>query len=273
MAESTPVIRTDLDSPRIRTVTLDHPWMWVMAGWRDLRKAPLASIAYGAIFVLMGYYLTSTMSGMFHMSLVLGSGFFLVGPFLAMGLYDISQRLEAGEPATLGHALTAWRSNTTPVLLFGLAVGLIMIVWVRLSSLIFAVIFSDSEAMVGGTTGSLFFSGDGLSFLIVFTIIGALLATLVFAISVVSIPMLLDRHCDIVMALLTSVAAVRLNLGPMILWAALIVVFTGAGLATFYMGLAVTLPLIGHATWHAYKDVVEWPSSASPGDEPGSESS
>lgn len=270
MVESTPVIATDLDSPRIRNVTLDHPWVWVMAGWRDLRRAPLASISYGAIFVLMGYYLTSTMSGMFHMSLALGSGFFLVGPFLAMGLYDISQRLESGEPATLGHAVTAWRNNTTPVLLFGLAVGLIMIVWVRLSSLIFAVIFSDSEASVGGSSADLFFSGDGLSFLIVFAVIGAFLAALVFAISVVSIPMMLDSRCDIMTALLTSIAAVRLNPGPMALWAVLIVVFTGAGLATFYVGLAITLPLVGHATWHAYKDVVEWPPSTSPGGEPES---
>ncbi len=258
MAESTPVIKSDLDSPRIRTITMDHPWMWIMAGWRDLRRTPLASISYGAIFVVMGYYLTSMAAEMFHMALALGTGFLLVGPFLAMGLYDLSRRLEAGEPATLGHALTAWRSNTLAVSLFGLAVGLIMIVWARLSALIFAVIFSDAEAVVASNPGTLFFSGDGLAFLLVFTTVGAVLAGLVFAISVVAIPMLLDRGCDVIMAVVTSVTAVRVNPGPMLLWAALIVVFTGAGLATFfYLGLAITLPLIGHATWHAYRDIVE----------------
>jgi uncharacterized membrane protein len=257
MVQSTPVIKSDLDSPRVRSITMDHPWMWIMAGWRDLRKTPLASIVYGAIFSLMGYYLTSMVSGMFHMALALVAGFLLVGPFLAMGLYDLSKRLEEGQPATLGHALTAWRSNTLAVLLFGLAIGLIMIVWVRLSALIFAVVFSDENTTVAGSAGNLFFSGEGLAFLVVFVLVGAVLAGLVFAISVVAIPMLLDRRVDVITAILTSLTAVRLNMGPMLLWAALIVVFTGAGLATFFLGLAITLPLIGHATWHAYKDVVE----------------
>jgi uncharacterized membrane protein len=257
MVQSTPVIKSDLNSPRVRVITMDHPWMWVMAGWRDLRKTPLASIVYGGIFVIMGYYLTSMVSGMFHMALALGAGFLLVGPFLAMGLYDLSKRLEEGLPATLSHALTAWRSNTAAVLLFGLAIGLIMIVWVRLSALIFAVVFSDESTRVAGSTSALFFSGEGLAFLIVFITVGAVLAGLVFAISVVAIPMLLDRRVDVITAIMTSVTAVRLNPGPMLLWAVLIVVFTGAGLATFLLGLAITLPLIGHATWHAYKDVVE----------------
>jgi uncharacterized membrane protein len=102
------------------------------------------------------------------------------------------------------------------------------------------------------------FSGSGLTFLLVFLVVGAIIAAAVFAISVVSIPMMLDRKTDLVTAVLTSLAAVRANPWPMVLWAALIVIFTGIGLMTFYIGLALALPLIGHATWHAYRDLVEY---------------
>jgi len=87
--------------------------------------------------------------------------------------------------------------------------------------------------------------------------VGAIIAGAVFAISVVSIPMTLDRKTDFMTAILTSVAAVRANPAPMALWAALIVLFTGLGLLTFYLGLVLALPLIGHATWHAYRSLVE----------------
>ena len=92
---------------------------------------------------------------------------------------------------------------------------------------------------------------------LIFVLVGAIIAAAVFAISVVSIPMMLDRKTDFVTAVLTSLTAVRANPGPMVLWAALIVIFTGIGLLTFYLGLALALPLIGHATWHAYRDLVE----------------
>jgi len=92
---------------------------------------------------------------------------------------------------------------------------------------------------------------------VVFTLVGGVIAAIVFAISVVSIPMMLDRKTDFITAVLTSLTAVRVNLAPMVLWAALIVIFTGIGLITFYLGLAIALPLIGHASWHAYRDLVE----------------
>ncbi|HXH02732.1 MAG TPA: DUF2189 domain-containing protein [Candidatus Competibacteraceae bacterium] len=257
VGQSVPVLPGTLDSPRVRIVTLDHPWLWLLAGWRDLRKTPLASIAYGLVFVVMGFYLTSMVSHMFHMALALATGFLLVGPFLAMGLYDLSARLERGQPATFWHAVTAWRGKGMTLALFGMMVGLIMIVWARLSALLYAVLFLGRNIEVEHSVQALFFSGDGLRFLIAFTMVGAVLAALVFCISVVSIPMIMDRNCDFFTAIVTSLTAVRVNPGPMLLWAVLIVVITGVGLATFYLGLAITLPLVGHATWHAYRDVVE----------------
>lgn len=257
MTQSIPVLQNRINTPRVNLVTMDQPWQWLVQGWRDTLKTPLASLFYGIIFSAMGYYLVTMVEGRFHVALALVAGFFLVGPFLATGLYDLSRRLEKGESTSLGQSMLSWRANIMPILIFGIAVGIILILWVRLSSLLFAVLFVGSTPMVDGTISKMFFSGDGLIFLIVFTVIGAFLAVLVFTISVVSIPMMLDHKVDFFTAVITSIAAVKANPGPMALWAALIVVSTGIGLATFFIGLAITMPLIGHATWHAYRNMVD----------------
>lgn len=245
-----------LPTPNVRRIATNQPWEWLAAGWNDLWRAPSASIAYGLLFVLMGYLLVSTVEGQFHSALALTTGFLLVGPFLALGLYDISRRLETGEPVSLGRALTAWRSNALSIALFGVVLGLVMIVWARLAAVLFAVLVGGRELSLEASAAQIFFSGSGLTFLLVFTVVGAIIAGVVFAISVVSVPMMLDHKVDFVTAILTSLAAVRANPAPMALWAALIVIFTGLGLLTFYLGLALALPLIGHATWHAYRSLV-----------------
>jgi uncharacterized membrane protein len=262
MAQSIPVREGSLTSPRVRRITSEAPWHWLEAGWRDMLKTPLASLFYGLVFVIMGYYLTNMVAEQFHLALALTAGFLLVGPFLAMGLYDLSHCLEQGKPATLGGSLLAWRSNLMAILLFGIMIGIVLIIWVRASAVLFGTFLLSDTPSVDTNTASIFFSGDGLRFLLVFALIGAILAGVVFTISVVSIPMLLDRQVDFIIAVETSIAAVRANPGPMILWAALIVLFTGVGLVPIpYLniapGLLVTMPLIGHATWHAYRDVVE----------------
>jgi uncharacterized membrane protein len=257
MVASIPVIESSPTTPRVRIVSTDQPWEWLGAGWKDLWRAPAASISYGLIFVVMGYFLVYLVEARFQYALALTTGFLLAGPFLAMGLYDLSRRLEAGESATLGHALTAWRRNAPPILIFGGLISLLMIVWARLSAVLFAVIVGGRNLTLDGSTAQLFFSGSGLTFLLVFVVVGAIVAAAIFVISVVSIPMMLDRKTDFITAVLTSVTAVRANPWPMALWAALIVIFTGIGLLTFYIGLALTLPLVGHATWHAYRDLVE----------------
>ena len=257
MVDTIPVVESSLTTPRIRIIAIDRPWEWLGAGWKDLWQAPAASIPYGLIFLIMGYVLVYLVEAQFHYALALTTGFLLAGPFLAMGLYDISRRLQMGEPATLGHALTAWRHNTMPILLFGILIGLLMIVWARLSAVLFGVIATSQNMTLNSTVSQLFFSGSGLTFLLVFVGVGAVIAAVVFAISVVAIPMMLDRKIDFITAVLTSLTAVRANPGPMVLWAALIVIFTGIGLISFYIGLVIALPLIGHATWHAYQDLVD----------------
>lgn len=254
-----PVVEGSLTTPKVRKITLDDPWQWLAKGWKDTLHTPLASITYGAIFVVMGYLLVQLVQAQFHFVLVLTAGFFLVGPFLATGLYDMSKRIEEGEKPSLIKALTAWRGNVRGILLFGLGIGFIMAFWVRLSAVLFAVLFAaDSSFTVGRTIETLFFTGQGFAFLGVFMAVGGLFAAIVYCLSAVSIPMLVDdKHSDMITAVVTSVTAVRHNIGPMILWAGLIVLFVGAGLLLFYIGLAVAMPVIGHGTWHAYRALVE----------------
>lgn len=256
MKQSVPVIEGTLLTPRVNVISMDQPWQWLSAGWRDTYRTPVVSLGYGAMFSVMGYLLVAMVGHQFHLSLALVTGFLLVGPFLIMGVYDMSMRLERNEPPSVYHALTAWKSNFTPTMMFGLLLGILMVIWARLSAVLFGVVVGTEVLTVGGTVESLFFTDSGFVFLMVFTVVGGVLAAAVFTVSVVSIPMMLDRKCDFITAVLTSIKAVTVNPGPMLMWAGLIVVFTGIGMATFFLGLALTLPIIGHATWHAYRSVV-----------------
>lgn len=264
MTEAVPVFSTP--SPKIRRVGLDRPWAWLAAGWGDLRKAPAVSLGYGLVFALAGFVILalvwaagiSTESyGGFFIALPLTAGFMLVGPIMAVGLYEVSSRLARGEAVSLGIALSAFKRNPAQIGLMGLALMLFLLFWIRLATLIYALFFAGNPPDPNNLVMDVFFSAESIPFLIVGVSVGAVLAALVFAISAVSIPMLLDHNVNVILAIATSVAAVRHNIAPMAVWAALIVLFTGAGLVTAYLGLVVALPLIGHATWHAYRDLVE----------------
>jgi len=244
---------------RIKVVPVDRPWLWLAAGWRDFARAPWVCLAYGIGLVAVSFALSAglILAELGYLVLPLAAGFMLIAPVLAVGLYDISRRLERGERPTLGGALLAWRRNALQIALAGLVLMLLHLVWVRIAMLLFVLFFQDAHPSISGLADSVILSRAGLPFLAVGTLAGAILAAIVFAISAVSIPMLLDRDVGVATAIATSVAVVRTNLRAMALWATLIVVFTALGLATLYLGLAVALPLIGLATWHAYRDMVE----------------
>lgn len=261
MIDAVPVFTTP--SPRIRRVPIDRPWTWLAAGWRDILEAPRLSLGIGvlvaAISVLVSVVTLS--SGYVYLLLPLTAGFFFVAPLLAVGVYEISRRNAAGESTTLQEALLAVQRNGSQIALMGLVLMLFHLAWIRIATLLFALFFEDGTTSLERLVDLLLFSPVSLPFLFVGAVIGAVLAATVFAISAVSIPMLLDRDTNVFTAIATSWTAVQTNWPAMALWAALIVIFIVLGFVTFFLGLAVVLPLIGHATWHAYKDLVVQPDA------------
>lgn len=243
---------------QVRTVGVDQPWSWLSAGWRDFGSVPSVSLTYGAFFVIVSFILTLGLwlSGLLYLLLPMAAGFMFIGPVVAVGLYEVSRRLEQGQKATLADSFGAWRRHAGPVAIMGLGLMLFLLAWIRLAFLIFALFFGPRPPSWEHLITTLLFTTDGIPFLIVGICVGGVLAAVVFAISAVAIPALLDRDIGMLTAVATSVSAVLTNWRVMIGWGALIVLFTAAGLATFFVGLAVTLPLIGHASWHAYRDLV-----------------
>ncbi|MEM7045004.1 MAG: DUF2189 domain-containing protein [Pseudomonadota bacterium] len=258
MAEATAVPSTP--SIEIRKVPLDRPWSWLSKGFSDLRQAPVVSLGYGLLFALAGYLLTFGLwsLGWLYLTLPLAAGFLIVGPLFAVGLYEVSRRLQSGEPVSFGATLAAWQRNGSQIGLMGVALLLLMFAWLRLAAMIFMLFFGLEPPSLDTLVQQTVLSADALPFLVTGTVIGAILALIAFAISVISIPLLLDRpEANVITAITTSVNAVKTNLAAMLFWGALVVLFVGAGLATFLLGLIITLPLIGHASWHAYQDLTD----------------
>lgn len=258
MAEA---ISVGAPAPRVRKVELDRPWTWLAAGWRDLTRAPAVSLAYGVLFAVIGWAVTFGLwwAGMIYLILPLTAGFLIMGPILAVGLYEVSRRHEQGRRATLGHAIAAFRANPTQIAFMGITLLLLFFSWIRIAVMIFFLFFGLEPPNPEAFVGTVFFSAGSLPFLIVGTAAGAVLAALAFGLSAISIPLLLDREeAHVVTAITASFRAILENPATMAFWAVLIVLFAGAGLLTFYVGLIIALPLIGHASWHAYRDLVEW---------------
>jgi uncharacterized membrane protein len=232
-----------------------------------MHRAGAASLAYGALFAVLGLVMVgfAWVVGLRAVVLPLVAGFFLVGPILAVGLYDISRRLERGETVTPRTALSAWQVNPGQIALMGLVLMLFFLAWIRIATLVYALFFGSQEFALGAVVEQLLLTVDGVTFLAFGTLLGAVLAVLVFAISAISIPMLLDRDINVISAIATSVVAVRENPAAMAVWAILIVLFIGAGLVTGFVGLILTMPLIGHASWHAYRDLVASAGQSSAG--------
>jgi uncharacterized membrane protein len=244
---------------RIRQVATDRPWVWLAAGWRDFMANPAIGLAYGGAFCLAGWLLALLLAeaGALWAVLPATAGFFLVGPLAAAGLYEASRLREAGQVPILADAVLALRRNGTQLAFMGVVLLILHLFWVRTAGLLFMLFFG-----VGGLPTldrlpmALLASDNLLPFLVIGTGFGFLLAAGSFAISAVSIPMLVDREVSALEAVTVSIQAVLENWRPMALWAGLIVVFTGLALVPFFLGLVVVLPLIGHATWHAYRDIV-----------------
>jgi len=242
--------------PAVREIGFGRPLAWLGQGWRDFLAHPLQSAFYGACFAVMGWLIVFTFRNAYQYVSALVTGFFLVGPFLAIGLYDLSRRRQRGEPARLAPTLDAWRPNVGAIGMFALVLGVILLVWARASLVVFALFYTHEMPSVQGFLAQVL-SLDNLEFLVAYFCVGGFFALLVFAISAVAVPMMMDRDTDGIVAVLTSVKAFGTNLPAMLLWGFIITVVVGAGFALWFAGLVVAVPVIGHGAWHAYRDIVE----------------
>lgn len=247
-------------SGRIRRIATDRPWTWLTLGWRDMMANKSISLAYGAVLTLAGWLLTLLLFeiGTPWAILPATAGFFIMAPLLAAGLYEVSRRREAGEAVTLADAVGGFRRNGAQIAMMGVMLLVLHLFWTRIAGLLFALFFGINFApSLTQLPLAMLQSDQLLPFLVVGTGFGFVLASVTFAVAAVSIPMLLDRpEISFLEAATVSIQAVMENWRAMALWAGLIVVFTGLALVPLFLGLVVVMPLIGHATWHAYKDLV-----------------
>jgi uncharacterized membrane protein len=251
--------------PRIRQVPVDRPWTWLAAGWRDLWATPALSLACGLVPVGAGWLAIMLLAWLDlpYLVLPLGAGFFFVGPFIAVGLYEISRRREAGLPIDREGVFLAWRRNPDQLALMGALLLFVHLAWMRLAQLLFALFEWRTMPSWDRFADVVWFSSRSLPFFATGIVCGAVLAAVVFVIAAFAIPYLLDRReSNLFEAIATSVAAVRLNVRPMALWAALIVFLVAVGMVPGLLGLAFAVPVVGHATWHAYRDIVTFPDEA-----------
>ncbi len=244
----------------VRTgVPFDAPWSWLGAGWRDLWAVPVISLVYGAAFAGIALLLLAGLLTMGWQSivLVLAGGFLLVGPMLAVGLYELSRRLEAGEAIDPRDAIFVGVRSPGQLAIMGVLLMIAYLAWV-LIALVLLMLFLGGQGLPPpeAFVSTLLFTSRGLGLLVTGTLVGGLLAATVYAITAVSIPLLMSHDIDVVTAVATSVKAVLANPKPMLLWAALVAAMIGVGIATLFIGFIITFPLIGHATWHAFRDVI-----------------
>ncbi len=241
-------------SLELATLGFRDPFTWLRLGWQDFTRCPRIGLFYGLCFFAMGHALLAVFEQAPAYVLALSAGFLLLGPFLCLGLYDASKAMQThSHRPSLRASLTAWRPTKGAMAIFAGVLLILEMLWGRASMVVFAVSFNNLP-----TSDFLrhIFAWENIGFLITYTVVGAVFAGLIFVTSVVSIPMIMDRQVDAVSAGLTSIRACLQNPGVMLLWGALITTVIVLAMLPWFLGLFVAGPVIGHATWHAYRHIV-----------------
>ncbi|MEM6303449.1 MAG: DUF2189 domain-containing protein [Pseudomonadota bacterium] len=255
------MVDTTVEAPafEVRHISKDDITTALRKGLSDFQQAPVHSIAFGATFSLLGLALAVLLfrGGFSYWLLPLAAGFPLLGPFLAVGLYEISRRLEANEPLQTGGIIKAvFRNPHGQLPLFAVLALFFFLAWLVIARVIFAVSFGTVAMTNVMTSVEVFFTAQGLIMLAVGSIVGAALALLLFSISVVGVPLLLDQDVDFVTAIITSVRAVLENQSVMLFWAFFVAGATVIAMLPLFLGMVLVFPVLGHASWHLYRALI-----------------
>lgn len=231
---------------------------WLSQGWEDVKANPLSSLLYGVIFAVVGIMLSIFSADNPGFFMAEAAGFMLLGPFLALGLYDLAYRREQGEAVNFLQSTVALKRNASNLLLYAALLGVLMLLWLRMSAIVMDVFLHDVGAETGyfGFMTALLGTKLGWLFALSFLTVGLLFALVSFVTGVATVPMLLERKVNLVTALNTSIRAILANWQVMLGWAAAIALIIGAGLLPFSLGLIIAMPLVSYASWHAYRDMV-----------------
>lgn len=228
-------------------------------GLRDFQAMPLYGLAFGAIYAAGGIaiLLCLTAFGMVYLAYPLAAGFAMIGPFVAVGLYEVSRRREAAQPVSV-HAIWSTIRSRSEVGWMAFVTLFVFVIWMYQVRLLIALLLGLNASFdsINEFITVVLTTNEGLLFLAIGNAVGAALSLILFSLTVVSFPLLLDRDVDFVTAMITSVRAVVTSPLPMIGWAALIVVLLALSAMPYFLGLVVTLPVLGHATWHLYRRII-----------------
>jgi uncharacterized membrane protein len=254
-----PPAKTAADLPVVRTITIADVKAALSEGFEDFKAVRSDVIFLCIIYPIVGLVFASLAFGnLVQLLFPLAGGFALLGPLAAIGINELSRRRETGRPVAWTDALAVVRSPSIgSIALLGFMLVIVFLVWQFVAAAIFdATVGADVPLTIGGFIGTLFFTLGGWALIIFGVGTGFLFAVFVFAISVVSFPVLLDRPVGVGIAIRTSIAAIVMNPIPMAFWAAIIVGGLVLGSVPLFVGLAVVMPLLGHVTWHLYRKVV-----------------
>ena len=257
--EYVPYVPPASDAPKkeILKLNFSDPFIWLRRGWQDLLSFKSCTTFFGVCFFVMAVVLGIVFRNKPEYTMSIVSGCLLLGPFLALGLYEVSRRNELGLPKSFIQSTTCWRNHIRSMGMLVLVLIVLELLWGRASLVVFAVFFNTGMPSTTGVMEAIF-NAQNLEFLLVYAMVGGVFAALVFAVSVVSIPMILDRDTDAISAAITSIQVVFVNLPVMLLWGALLTVLVAVALIPAGLGLIVIGPWLGYATWHAYRGSVKW---------------
>jgi len=247
-------------TPEIGELHLHEVWTALRCGLDDFRRAPTFGLFFSAFYVVVGFGLLWIGADTFVWTLALSLGFPLVAPFAAVGLYDVSRRLERDEPLVwpeiLGVVISE-RKRQIPWM--GAIILIVFLFWSFFAHMLFALFMGLSTLTNISTSYEALLTPTGMTMMALQVVVGGAVAFFVFSATVVSLPLLLEKEFDFVTAMIISFRAVARNIGVMLVWAAVIAVLLFLGMLPLFLGLFVVLPVLGHATWHVYRRTLYHP--------------